>query len=192
MGSFIQNAAFVGEYKAAEYLQNQIKLENFIINGKKDELIRLKPNCSIEIKGWFSSGTQQIDDKFLNGAYMELYDYLIKKKIINSRLGVATFFTADFIHTINKDLIEKNVLTEKLKDTNQDFPKLLKCYEINCDKLSNFLKKYTYGVADDAYALGNYVLPKKSAPNTKKSASKTKSKMRGGKRKSKKSKKYKK
>jgi hypothetical protein len=78
-----------------------------------------------------------------------LYDYLVTKNIITVKKDDATsIFTWKSAYIINTDLIDTPNLIELIKKENPDFPKLLKCYKIDHQKLSDFLKNYNYNFVD--------------------------------------------
>jgi len=126
----------------------------------------LKKDCSIEKIGWFGRSLK-IDDTFLNDSYLLLFDYLVKKEIIKEKVGIQMFFTADYVYTINKDLVESKIIQEKIKSTNEDFPKILNCYTIQFDKLSKFLKNYIYNPLDDYKMIAKIIQPKSKINKTK-------------------------
>ena len=157
IGNFL---LFQAEAKAVEGLGNELKFENFIEQGQRDNILVLKKDCSIEKIGWFGRSLK-IDDTFLNDSYLELFDYLVKKEIIKEKVGIQMFFTADYVYTINKDLVESKIIQEKIKSTNEDFPKILNCYNIHFDKLSKFLKNYIYNPLDDYKMIAKVIQPNK-------------------------------
>jgi hypothetical protein len=143
---------FQAQSKLVESLGNELTINNFIEQGKKDDILVLKKEkeCHIEKKGWFGSVKTQIDDTFLNDSYALLFDYLVKKEIIKEKIGIQVYFTTDYTYTINQEFIDSNIIEEKIKSTNEDFPKTLNCYKIHIDRLFNFLKKYKYDPLDEA------------------------------------------
>jgi hypothetical protein len=163
IGNFL---LFQAEAKAVEGIGNELKFENFIEQGQRDNILVLKKDCSVEKIGWFG-GSLKIDDTFLNDSYLELFDYLVKKEIIKEKIGIQMFFTADYVYTINKDLVESKIIQEKIKSTNEDFPKILNCYTIQFDKLSKFLKNYQYNPLDDYKMIAKIIQPKSKINKTK-------------------------
>ncbi len=161
IGNFL---LFQAEAKAVEGLGNELKFENFIEQGQRDNILILKKDCSIEKIGWFGSSLK-INDTFLNDSYLELFDYLVKKEIIKEKLGIQMFFTADYVYTINKELVESKIIQEKIKSTNEDFPKILNCYTIQFDKLSKLLKNYQYNPLDDYKMIAKIIQPNKTNSN---------------------------
>ena len=151
---------FEAEGKAVAALGNELKFDNFIEQGQRDNILVLKKDCSIKKMGWFGSSLK-IDNTYLNNAYLVLFDYLVKKEIIKEKVGIQMFFTADYVYTINKEFVESKIIKEKIKSTNEDFPKLLHCYTIEFDKLSNFLKNYTYNALDEYNLVPKLIQPNK-------------------------------
>jgi len=119
--------------KTAEGSNNEIKKDNFIEQATKLPILEEIPNCN---------GKTNPDDM-----YLELYNYLILKKVITKKVGLATIFTWDIIYTIDKSKL--NNLSTLLNRSNTDFPAALKCYNINYTKLTSFLTNYSYKTLDE-------------------------------------------
>lgn len=77
-------------------------------------------------------------------------------------MGIQVYFTTDYVYTINQEFIDSNIIEEKIKSTNEDFPKTLNCYNIDIDKLSKFFKKYKYNPLDEAKIAISQIQGKKS------------------------------
>lgn len=71
---------FQAQSKLAQSVGNDLTINNFIKQGREDDILVLKKDCSIEKKGWFGSFKTEINDSFLNDSYAVLFDYLVKKK----------------------------------------------------------------------------------------------------------------
>jgi len=146
--------------KGIEKSNNEIKFDNFVPQARKEEFLTLIPQCKIQESGMFGNYTRDIDmeNKLIKGAnldlaHLDLYDYLVKKNVITTSTRVGIIFSFDSTYTINKDKISVSDLKQLIKKENSDFPKLLKCYNINYEKLSDFLKNYDYKLIDEAKAL---------------------------------------
>jgi hypothetical protein len=137
--------------KAVGVVNQELKPENFINQDDdpkhpEDHILTKNSNCKESDK---------------NQAYYELYEYLVKKEIINRKLNVFFFFSGLPTETINKELISKDILsntttlTKLIKINEIDEKTNLQCYNINYTNLSKFLTNYTYEVnqAADEYAV---------------------------------------
>ena len=153
--------------QGAEKINNEIKFENFIAQGKEVEFLKARSKCKHKAFGM----SYIVDPKYIDSAYLDLYDYLIKKEIIKQKIGFETLITADQVHTVNPD---KNVLKpnniKKLVNRNlEDYPELLECYHIDYNKLSDYLINYEHAVL-------NVVKVFKRTKSVKKSKSKNRTK----------------
>jgi hypothetical protein len=135
------------EAKIAESVNNEIQLENFEIQAKKINIMKLKSTpCKSKFWGFIE---YTVDDNYLMYCYAELFNYLVKKEIIISKIDVGTFFTADFVYTLPKPFIHQTEFQKRINSTNSDYPEILKCYTIDNTKLYNLLKNYKYNITDE-------------------------------------------
>lgn len=135
--SIIKDLFFIqAEAKIAESVNNEIKIENFEIQSKEKNIMELKPT-PCKSKYW-SFIEYTVDNNYLMHAYAELFNYLVKKEIIISKIDVGTFFTADFVHTLPEPFIDQKEFQKRMNPT--DYPDLLKCYTIHYSKLYDLLQ----------------------------------------------------
>lgn len=129
--------------RLTEKINNEIKFENFIGQGKEVGFLNVIKDCKHKVYGM----SYKVDHTTnIEPAYLDLYDYLVEKQIIKSKFGLETLITADKVHIVNPD---KSVLQPKnikmlINPNNSDYPALLKCYDVDYNKLSNYLIKYEH------------------------------------------------
>ena len=147
MSDFIEELlVFMGVNAAVdsrtEGSNNRISLDNFIVQAEKVDILRPKPNCEYNERGFFGNKTFTANEKNISNVYLELYDYLIEKKIIKKKVQL-TFYPT---YTINADLIDESNLKRLININNADIPSSVKCYNIHYNKLSQLLKRYDYSI----------------------------------------------
>jgi len=147
MNSIMEFMGIVAVDKTIEKKNNEIKIENFFAQAKSKNILTKIPNC-IETQSSI----------FVEEIYYSLYDYLILKKIILQKSNFWSFVTFDYVETITpkKDNLTVENLRNIINNKNDDYPVLLKCYNINYEQLSNFLMNYNYNPADEIHALANF------------------------------------
>jgi hypothetical protein len=152
---FIGTAADKAVVKAVEKSNNEIHFDNFIPQAKKTTILTLIPNCQLQKPGWFGNSSYTIDDKLLNDAYLDLYDYLVKKGVITKKVAAASIWTWDSVYTIDTNLIESDKLKKIISKDSSEFPDLLKCYTIDYEQLSTLLHNYKYAAIDEVNLITN-------------------------------------
>ena len=146
--SIIKDIFFMeAEAKIAESINNEIQLENFELQAKEKNIMELKPTpCKSKIWGLFE---YTVDHNNLTFCYADLFNYLVKKEIIISKIDVGTFFTANFVYTLPQPFIDQKEFQKRMNLTNSDYPEILKCYTIHESKLYNLLKNYKHNLTDE-------------------------------------------
>lgn len=161
MASFLANMfAIEAVGKGAEKINNEIKFENFIGQGKEVKFLKTRSKCKHKAYGM----SYMVEPNYIESAYLDLYDYLIKKEIIKQKIGYEALITADQVHTVNPDkkVLEPKNIKKLLNPNNSDYPTLLKCYHIDYNKLSNYLINYEHGALNDFKVLKNNKTVKRS------------------------------
>jgi hypothetical protein len=135
------------EAKIAESINNEIQLENFELQAKKQNILELKPTpCKSKFWGFIE---YTVDHNYLTFCYADLFNYLVKKEIIISKIDYGTFFTANFVYTLPQPFIDQKEFQKRINPTNSDYPEILKCYTIHENKLYDLLKNYKHDVTDE-------------------------------------------
>jgi hypothetical protein len=135
------------EAKIAESVNNEIQLENFELQAKKQNILELKPTpCKSKFWGFIE---YTVDHNYLTFCYADLFNYLVKKEIIISKIDYGTFFTANFVYTLPQPFIDQKEFQKRINPTNSDYPEILKCYKIHENKLYDLLKNYKHDVTDE-------------------------------------------
>jgi hypothetical protein len=124
-------------------MDNQINFDNFVVGAMKLGILKNK-NISIE-------------DTYENkGRYMHLYDGLVEIGIIKSELSISTLQTGFYKYTVTtqSELLEPNALKTKCS-TNNKINGMLENgnYIIDYNKLSSYLKGYSYKTVDQVKVL---------------------------------------
>ena len=120
--------------------QNQITIFNFMNQAKERNIIQLtERTCKGEYSGFFSKY-----DAFssLTLAYDTLFTHLVKNHVIKREVKLASVITWNHVYTIDHNLIKLSNLERILQ--NDNLPPSLKCYNIDCKKLHEFLSTYKY------------------------------------------------
>jgi hypothetical protein len=133
--------------KGAEKINNEIKFENFVSQGKDVKFLKARSKCKHKAYGM----SYIVEPTYIESAYLDLYDYLIQKGIIKQKIGYEALITADQVHTVNPDkrVLEPKYIKKLINPSNPDYPALLKCYHIDYNKLSNYLINYEHAVLNE-------------------------------------------
>jgi len=89
--SIVKDIFFMeAEAKLAESVYNEIKLENFELQAKEKKILELKPTqCKKKFWGFIE---YRVNDNYLMFSYGDLFNYLVKKEIIISKIGWELFY----------------------------------------------------------------------------------------------------
>lgn len=123
---------------------NQINESNFIKQGEDKKILTLIPNCETKKKGWISNEDYTEGDK--RDAYSALYDYLVEKQYIKTEVSGSSFFSGESVATIDKGKID----SLEINKDESNFPEILKCFNIDNEKLKTFFREYKYNITDEA------------------------------------------
>ena len=127
-----------------EVENNQINETNFIKQGEEKNILTLIPNCEIKKRGWFSNEDYTEGDKRV--AYSDLYNHLVEKKYIKTEVSGSSFFSGESVATIDKGKID----SLEINKGESNFPEILKCFNIDSEKLKTFFREYKYNITDEA------------------------------------------
>jgi hypothetical protein len=161
MASFLAEMfAIEGVAKGTEKINNEIKFENFIGQGKEVKFLKARSKCKYKVYGI----SYNVVPMYIESAYLDLYDYLVKKEIIKQKIGYEALITADQVHTVNPDkrVLEPKNIKKLINPSNPDYPELLKCYHIDYNKLSNYLLNYEHAVLNEVKVLKHSKTVKRS------------------------------
>jgi hypothetical protein len=125
---------------------NQINETNFIKQGEEKNILTLIPNCETKKKGLIWNEDYTEGDK--RDAYSALYDHLVEKQYIKTEVSGSSVFSGESVATIDKGKIDKDKLMFRKDDPN--FPEILKCFNIDSEKLKTFFREYKYNITDGA------------------------------------------
>jgi hypothetical protein len=130
--------------EVVQKVDNQINFDNFVVGAMKAGI--LKDNKNVPIKDTYEN----------KGRYMYLYDGLVKIGIIKSELSISTLQTGFYKYTVTTD--SKLLEPVKLKNACSGNDKIKEAlnngeYKIDYNKLSIFLKGYSYKTVDQVKAL---------------------------------------
>jgi hypothetical protein len=125
-------------------MDNQINFDNFVVGAMELGIILKNKNISIE-------------DTYINKEkYMHLYDGLVEIGIIKHEFSISTLQTGFYKYTVTtqSELLEPNALKTKCS-TNDKINGMLENgnYIIDYNKLSTYLKGYSYKTVDQVKVL---------------------------------------
>ena len=139
----VSNVVGEGISQTQQVENNQINETNFIKQGEEKNILTLIPNCGIKKNGLFSNEDYTEGDK--RDAYSTLYDHLVEKEYIKTQVSWSSYFSGESVATIDEEKIDK---LEINKDDN-NFPEILKCFNIDNSQLKTFLINYKYNLIDE-------------------------------------------
>lgn len=138
--------------EVAKKMNNEIKFETFVIQAKKNHVLVLKDETKERIVTkpgvlfgtiLYNANDPSVKERVLIDSYLDLYDYLIKKNIITSKVGSESCCTRDHVNVVNPQLSDVTNLQNLLKERNLYYPNSLKCYTLHHDRLSHMLQLYS-------------------------------------------------
>jgi hypothetical protein len=138
---------FIGISSAAaavEKSENQLTFVNFIVQAQPLAILTYKKGCET---GWLG---QTLDKPSITekDSYFYLHGILVNNGIIESKVNgwIIITFNSSYTVTDKKAKLSVDSLKNIIKnDITTEAEKIKKCYEINYDKLSEFLINYNDG-----------------------------------------------
>lgn len=126
---------------AIEKSENQLTYANFIVQAQKLSILTYKKGCET---GFFG---QTLDKPSITekDSYFYLHGILVNNGIIETKVNGWVLITLNSSYTVTNDKTKLSVksLKESIdNDHTADAEKIKKCYDINYEKLSEFLNNY--------------------------------------------------